>query len=310
MTRRAFTLLETMLAMVVGILVLTAAMGVMSAIRTSDGVLAVRATHQRELAGVRAAVSSALSRIRPAPNNIVRDVMGQGVDEEALRAIYDAAYPEPVPGLAHHFELSDASGLPRLEVVVDRPPMGTFRAERSGTGVQDPVDADDLPGVVAPEGGMLFGSGALSGYRGAFELRESADRDSAELWWVPLPPANVPEGLVFDTGTLPEPTLLCAHVAELRWTAFIDSSRTPRVRAIESRQLPAYVELELRTTEGVYGNWMFELGWITGAEVELTPPESAETPEPPDAAPEVPALEAFPQRGPEPQAPPTARRRG
>lgn len=297
MTRRAFTLLETMLAMVVGILVLTAAMGVMSAIRSSDAMLSVRATHQRELAGVRAAVSSALDRIRPAPNNIVRDVMGQGVEEEDLRAIYDVAYPEPVPGLAHHFELSDASGLPRLEVVVDRPPMGTFRADESRTDERVPVDGDDLPGVPASEGGVLFGSADLSGYRGAFELRESAERDWAELWWVPLPPANVPEGLTFDTGTLAEPTLLCAHVAELRWTAFIDSSRTPRVRAIESRQLPAYVELELRTTEGVYANWMFELGWITGAEVEIAPPESDE---PPADAPVPPAEEQipFPDRAP------------
>lgn len=270
MIRRGFTLLETMLAMVVGILVLTAAMGVMSGIRSSDAMLSVRATHQREMADVRASVSSALARLRPGPNNIVRDHLGDGVEEETLNAIYNAAYPDPIAGLAYHFELTDESGLPRLEVVVDRLTMGAYRPEERSEAHEEGEPRAEV------EGGLAFGFEDLSGFRGAYELRESADRASAELWWVPMPPRNVPAGLVFDETTLPGPRLLCAHVAELRWTAFIDRARTPRVRAVEARQLPAYVELELRTTEGLHASWMFELGWIPGAEVEIAAPTTDE----------------------------------
>ena len=255
MRSRGFTLLETMLAMVVGILVLTAALGVMAGVRSSESALASRATQQRELADLRIAVSSALARLRPAPNNAVRQSIPNATDEQ-LEAILDVPYPDPIEGLPHHFELSDESGKPRLEVVVDRLPMATYRP--------DEIEEDER----TSEQSSVLTFGDLLGYRGAFELRASQERTAYELWWVPMPPAGLEDEQAFDITTLPEPTRLCAHLAEVRWSAFIDSGKVTKVRAIEARQFPAYVELEVTTIDGLYASWMFELSWIPGAEYE------------------------------------------
>lgn len=275
MNRRAFTLLETVLAMVVGILVLTAALGVMSSVRGSDTSLAIRATQQRELADTRIAVASALSRLRPAPNNIIRQTFPQGTGDDAFDAIFDTAYPAPIEGLPHHFELSDESGKPTLEVVVDRLPQGTYQPDAP---TEQPESAT---GEVA-SGRLTFDD--LLGFRGAFELRPSEEITAYELWWKPLPPRTLPAGAIFDESTLPEPKRLCGHVAELRWSAFIDSTKVARVRAVEARQLPAYIELEITTTDGLYASWMFELGWIPGLEVPESE-EAAPSPVPPDTDP-------------------------
>lgn len=263
MSRRGFTLLETLLAMVVGILVLMAALGVMSSVRDSDTGLAVRAVQQRELADTRMALSSALARLRPAPNNIVRQTLPASTSDSEVDAIFATAYPAPVEGLPHHFELSDESGRPRLEVVVDRLPRGTHPPE-ARAGRAEPE---------APEGVAAVGFEDLLGYRGAFELRPSQEITAYELWWTPLKPRGLPEGVAFDERTLPEAKRLCGHIAELRWSAFIDSTKAARVRAIEARQLPAYLELEITTIDGLYASWMFELGWIPGT--ELAAPEEA-----------------------------------
>ena len=264
MRARGFTLLETMLAMVVGILVLTAALGVMTGVRSSESALVTRATQQRELADLRIAVSSALTRLRPAPNNIIRQSIPNATDEQ-LDAILDDPFAEPIEGLPHHFELSSESGKPRLEIVVDRLPMGTYRPE------EVELDADEE--TTEEDSVLTFGD--LLGFRGAFELRASQERTAYELWWVPLPPAGLEE-TAFDLTTLPEPTRLCAHLAEISWSAFIDSGKVSQIRAIESRQFPAYIELEVRTIDGLYASWMFELGWIPGAEFEAGVTEDGE----------------------------------
>ncbi|MCA9271564.1 MAG: type II secretion system protein [Phycisphaerales bacterium] len=258
MRARGFTLLETMLAMVVGILVLTAALGVMTGVRSSESALVTRATQQRELADLRVAVSSALTRLRPAPNNIIRQSIPNATDEQ-LEAILDVPYPDPIDGLPHHFELSDETGKPRLEIVVDRLPMGTYRPD-------EVEEVEEVEETIAQSSVLTFGD--LLGYRGAFELRASQERTAYELWWVPLPPAGLPSEESFDITTLPEPTRLCAHLAEIRWSAFIDSGKVAKIRAVEARQFPAYIELEVRTIDGLYASWMFELGWIPGVEYE------------------------------------------
>ncbi len=261
MSRRAFTLLETVLSMVVGTLVLLATLGVMTTVRDSDRALAIRADQQHELAEVRIAVSSALSRLRPAPNNIVRDTLPDSLTEDELDAILEVPFPEPIAGLPHHFELTSVEGMPRLELVVDRLPRATYQPLAEGEG--EKTDGRAL--TQDASSALTFDD--LLGFRGAFELRAGPQRTAYELWWVPLAPPGLPEGFVFDEGSLPEPKLLCGHVAELSWSAFIDGGKVPQVRAVEARQFPAYVELELTTTDGLYASWMFELGWIPGTEL-------------------------------------------
>ncbi|MEO1511485.1 MAG: hypothetical protein AAFU70_05360, partial [Planctomycetota bacterium] len=180
-------------------------------------------------------------------------------------AVLNTAFPEPIAGLAPRFEMTTGTN-PRLEVVLSRPLLDRPRQ----TSTAQPNDAAGSLAVVSAE--------QLPGHRGAFELRRAPDEAFPSLWWVPMVPRDIPMGVVFDERSLPPPRRLCRDVRGLTWTAFIDSQRVPLVRAIEKVQLPAYVELEIETAGGGYANWMFELGWTIGPELEA-PPSEAPTPD-------------------------------
>ena len=255
MTRRAFTLLETILAMVVGMLVLSAALSVMLAVQRSDRVLADLALEQSELTTTQVIIGKALSRLRAAPNNAIRNALPDTLTSDEINEIIERPFSEPIPGLAPRFLMDERAGLPRLELVCDRNIAGEIRPRSS---------MDDLAGFAS------IGANALQGYRAAIELRPREDGRGKELWWVPLPPQDMPDSIRFLERTLPEPTLLCANVASLKWTGFMDHQRLDHIRAIESRQFPAYVELEITTTGGLYASWMFELGWTPGSETGMS----------------------------------------
>ncbi len=267
MTRRAFTLLEMMLAMVVGMLVLGTALSVMLSVTRTDSGLAQRAQEQHELATTRVVINKALTRLRPAPNNTVRDIMREGASDEEIEEYLDSVYPEPIEGAGFRFQLNETNGMPRLEVVSDRVPVGPTKEE-------DITDSDRNRRArmtsQEEQTGQRISFDDLDGFRGAIEVERSASGDSFLLWWVPLPPTDIPDGAWFDERSLPSPTLLSEHLKSISWTAFIDREKLSRVRATESRQFPAFVELELETTGGLYGSWMFELGWTPGPEIGIS----------------------------------------
>lgn len=267
MTRRAFTLLEMMLAMVVGMLVLGTALSVMLSVTRTDSGLAQRAQEQHELASTRVVINKALTRLRPAPNNTVRDIMREGASDEEIEEYLDSVYPEPIEGAGFRFQLNETNGMPRLEVVSDRVPVGPTKEE-------DITDSDRNRRArmtsQEEQTGQRISFDDLDGFRGAIEVERSASGDSFLLWWVPLPPTDIPDGAWFDERSLPSPTLLSEHLKSISWTAFIDREKLSRVRATESRQFPAFVELELETTGGLYGSWMFELGWTPGPEIGIS----------------------------------------
>ena len=260
LSRRGFTMLETVLAVAVGSLVVAAAFGVIATVRSSDRALAAQSRDMNSLASTQIAVRRALDSIHAAPQGSVRRAMNEA-DDEAVNAILNTAYPDPIPGLAARLEMTTGTN-PRLEVVVsepllDRPPP-------------TPTANADASGSLA-----VIGAEQLPGHRGAFEVRRDPDEEFPALWWVPLPPRDLPAGVVFDEDTLPRPRKLCADVRALTWTAFIDSERVPLVRAVEKTQLPAYIELEIETAGGGYGNWMFELGWTVGGELQAPPDDAS-----------------------------------
>lgn len=254
MIRRGFTLIEMMLAMVVGMLVLATALSVMLAVTRTDRDLSDRAEQQHEIARTRVAVNRALTNLRPARNNIVREILtSNSATDEDVTSFLAETYADPIDGAPHRFQLDTSTGTARLELVSTETPIGGQSADQENENQADRRSLIDYRD--------------LDGFRGAFELQLADDEESYLLWWKPLPPLGMPAGVAFDETTLPEPTLLCSHVKSLRWTAFIKSEKIDRVRAIESQQFPAFVELELTTTGGLYASWMFELGWTPGPEI-------------------------------------------
>jgi prepilin-type N-terminal cleavage/methylation domain-containing protein len=269
--RRGFTLIETVLALIVGALVLAASLGVLTTVQRSDVALTDHAREMNDLARTQSAARRAMDTLLAAPSGAVRGALGLGADSEVLAGILDTALPEPIPGLPARLEMSTGEN-PRLEAVLSRPLLDTPAA-----GTRSPGD----------DGRIAVAAGSLPGHRGAFELRPEPGAEGPTLWWVPLPPPEPPEWVMFDPATLPPPHRLCRNVTLLRWTAFIDSARVSDVRVIESIQYPAYIELEIATAGGGYGNWTFELGWTVGPELDA-PPE-AEEPEAQETL-DVPAL--------------------
>lgn len=262
-SRRGFTMLETVLAVAVGSLVVTAAFGMIASVRMSDRSLADQAHDMNELARVQLAVRGAFDNLHAAPPGTIRSAMGDS-SEEAVDTVLNTSFPNPVPGAAARLEMTTGTN-PRLEIVLSRPLL-----DRPPPTPQDTNDRD--LGSLA-----LITAEQLPGHRGAFELRRDPNEPFPALWWVPLPPKDIPAGVVFDEDSLPRARKLCGAVRELTWTAFIDSQRVPLVRAIEKSQLPAYIELEIETAGGGYGNWMFELGWTVGPELEAPPAQPDES---------------------------------
>jgi prepilin-type N-terminal cleavage/methylation domain-containing protein len=278
--RRGFTMLETVLAVAVGSLVVAAAFGMIATVRTSERSLADQSRDMNELARVQLAVRDAFDNLHAAPPGTIRGAMGDASDE-AADAVLNTAFPSPIPGVAARLEMTTGAN-PRLEVVLSRPLLDRPPSTEAETVAR--ADQGSLAVITAEQ---------LPGHRGAFELRRDPSEPLPALWWVPLPPGDIPAGVVFDDDSLPRARKLCGAVRSLTWTAFIDSERVPLVRAIEKSQLPAYIELEIETAGGGYGNWMFELGWTIGPELEAPPTE-------PDADDDTAADSSAPSAGEEP----------
>jgi hypothetical protein len=283
---RAFTLLETLFAALIGSFVLAAALGLLVTVQRSDLALADHAEGMNDLAVTQTVLRRALDDILAAPPNTVRDHF-DSPGNDVLGPILRSPFPEPIAGLPARIELL-AGERPRLELVLRRP---LFAGPASANAPTRDAPAEDPDAPADPDAPKpVLGVDRLIGHRGAFELRPQTDRPGAALWWIPMPPPEVPERVTFVGTGLPAPTRLCRDVSLLRWTAFIDSTRTPQIRAIEAQQFPAYLELEIATVGGGYGNWTFELAWTSGDEIDLPPePEqaapAAETdPQAPDAA--------------------------
>jgi len=135
--------------------------------------------------------------------------------------------------------------------------------------------------------------------RGAFELRPQLKRDPAtnllepetlvggaplwELWWIPLPPKN--DTLIDPTdakaveaaarerqtamasGAVGDPYKVASNLAFVEWRMFQGRARQRQFEAAYWSDLPAYVEMEVETADGLTGNWLFEVSADQGAEV-------------------------------------------
>jgi hypothetical protein len=170
-----------------------------------------------------------------------------------------------------------------FEMVVHTPPAGR-PPRRAASIIEAPDDEDslerakdddpdgtrrDAPRLVSPTGKI---------YRGAFVLRPTADAsgqppasdtpDSWTLWWQPLPPAredgNPPSAAEIAGYALP--IEVASDIAYLRWQVFDDRVRKQDYAGVWRLDLPAYVEVELATTAGLWANWMFEVDWVDGSE--------------------------------------------
>lgn len=244
----------------------------------------------------------------------------EGADEEVLVEL-EARPRIVLEPDSEAIEIGQALGTPwggeidpqRLEVVLSRAPLpDTFAGVTRGWAFAE-EDADSLNFATAGGGGGRV--------RGVYELRPDGYRErrmrqlglqlpinaappadveldgqdrSANgwtLWWRRMPGDEVlrrrlgrPARTGADeddarrlAGSIP----LVTGLSWVRWRLFEDRVRRDAYGALVVADLPAYAELELRATDQTYANWMFEIGWDTGAdptgdavEIDLNDPGS------------------------------------
>lgn len=279
MGTRGFTLLELVSATAIAGLILSVCLGLFSAAETSDARMQARFDHAAALASTRAIVARSMDTLLTSGEpqaGAAANAPRRG--EPPPRVILE---PDP-PALRSARSAGLAAGTPpqRLELVLSaRPvPAGFNPAARPGT-LRERARALREPPGTGPGGAT----------RCAFELRPDAFTPGLEvrdgsgagwtLWWRPLPAPEHRGGPPTDPASDPDAIPLISGLTTCRWTVFVNRERRQELSATRWIDLPAYMELEVATTSGLTGNWVFEVGWRSGPETEE---QAAESPgEPP-----------------------------
>ncbi|MEO0513379.1 MAG: prepilin-type N-terminal cleavage/methylation domain-containing protein [Planctomycetota bacterium] len=249
MNRRGFTLLETVMASVVGAIVAIAAFALLSTVRRTDEGLKKRVEWINSFANTQRLVRRSLTSLAIAP------------DTSAAQA--------PPLGLPR-FSLTRVGREQRLELLLTEPLLGRIEADRRrvlrrGT-----------------DGGVELRYQDLSTFRGVFEtVPEGRDRALA-LYWRPLPPAELPPGVRFDASTLPEPIQIASGLSSVVWQVMDGRDRVGSWTASSNMEMPAYAELELRGSGNGYANFLFPLDWADVSE-EFAAASVPALPDEPDA---------------------------
>jgi hypothetical protein len=58
-------------------------------------------------------------------------------------------------------------------------------------------------------------------------------------------------------------------LTSFRWSVFRQGDKSGEISVTTEEDLPAWIELELRTASGFYANWLFELSWLSGDEATM-----------------------------------------
>lgn len=268
---RGFTLIETMLAMVVSSMVLLGALAVLDTLQRADARVEIRARQSESYARAQRTVREALDSL----------VMEPAGSES--------------PG-APRFRLERrADGLPRLELVLSRPLFDLIderqrreALEPMATTFQRVVGIDDLPECrgafeVVPDDfddtGLLGMVSAGSRPPDEAWLGSGYDGSSdVALIWRRMPPLQLPTGLAFDDRTIPPPVVLARGLRGVRWRVFQNRQRVEQFSATMEDQLPAYVEMDLLGHSGPVASYVFQVGWQRDSDLrELEAPPAAAT---------------------------------
>jgi len=248
--RRAFTILELTLALLVSTLVISSAFGLFRLMTTTNRVLAVRAEQFVGVGAARMSMESAFGSL----------VLAAGTANEQETAL------RPRLILSRRGQLGGAQ---RLEMVVQRPPL--------------PGLAPFVERASADEGSLRRFGGSRDDIgdryvrhwdgrpiRGAFELEPEPVRTDSRG----LPLGEQTWRLVWrnlEVGGEPVPdiprqrTVLLDGIVAFDWSVFQDRRRRLTYEATRTGQIPAYAECRVRTSAGHSAEWLFELDWINGS---------------------------------------------
>ncbi len=297
-TRRGFTLMETILAATLGSMVLLATVGVFMFAARTERTLAARFTQTSDMANLQVTLRRAMQTLVMKENSNVAPGEEASEDAPAPDRPRIILGPDEIAAVmieGGRTRPQGAASVQRLEVVLSAPPLPNALLGPAA-GWASPGSLDALDFTLADLEGENTG-----GVRGVFELRpdgqrerlmraaglnrmgwpEAKDNDEAKgwtLWWRPMTIEEIDhlnaggawlgDEVQTEAGQmrLAAAAPLVRGLTECRWLFFDDRKRIEAYAGLEMNDLPAYVELELRTRTGLYANWMLELGWTVGAD--------------------------------------------
>lgn len=270
---RSFTLLETLLATVIGAMVLLAALGLFESMQRGEAQLERRMVGSVDLARLRRAAQSAMLTVVMAGYSAPA-ATGASQSPEPPRFVLQ---PDPRAELHRAVRYGRLAGgryglaafePQRLELVLRRAPVVRTASALSA----DPprrIDPADQPAMIPIARTEVTVRGAFElwpdGYIAGTAVPESAwlNAEGLTLWWRPIRPEQLGSQL---TGPGPDDVPLATGLVLCQWFAFRKGERITELTGRYVLDLPGYVELLVRTRDGQIGNWMLELAYDVGEE--------------------------------------------
>ncbi len=266
MPRRAFTLLEVLLATSMASLVVFSALGVMAMMQRSDSMLSRRYETVTELATLHGVFNRAFQSLVFATTDATDPTEAETPTLTGIGAALTAAFEADVrPRIILS---SDASALAAASPAFDPATWG-MGAPQSLELVLDDVPVNyALPATFDTLNleGLALTPGAT---RGVFEaIPDDENPGTLAIWWRPVRADGTAWAeLGFDRRQYA--IRLAGNIVLFRIQFFRDGERQTEFTATTERDIPAYVEVEIRTADNMYFNWMFEVNKRTGPEQDL-----------------------------------------
>ncbi|MBL4590559.1 MAG: prepilin-type N-terminal cleavage/methylation domain-containing protein [Phycisphaerales bacterium] len=300
-SQHGFTLIETVVASIIGAVVLLGCFSVFAATGRMDRAFANRFEHSNELYITQLTMRRAFLTLQMSDNVAVTV---EETDEDGE--------PEPQPRERIILELDHSAGedskrwMPqRFEVVLSTPPIAMSLASASAGWVRL-LDQDESLDFSSPEGtggamrsvfelrrtdareDIMFRNGLIdsgiyalmTGHDpdlGNDQLTENTPAEGWSLWWRPILTA---EGNALDAGYSPMRDTegsteqirtrlagairVAQGIDRARWQLFKGDVMIDQFRGSTMLDLPAYAQFEVKMIGGQYATWMFEVDWVIG----------------------------------------------
>ncbi|MBL8991642.1 MAG: hypothetical protein JNJ48_08700 [Phycisphaerae bacterium] len=239
---RGVTLVVTMLAALLGSVVIFATMGLFTAMQRADRNALRRAVTTGDLTLLHGTCSRAMRTLVLNARGPGAPGATPGAAVPGMAARPGAAPDENTPDRRPRIilEPDGATGLQRLEVVVAEPPIFSLASAASN---------------------------AYGAVRGALEFRPEPERDSFAAYWVSYQTGDTAD----RPGAVRAEVKVASGISKAQWR-FLVSGEGGRLDAktsltiSEYSNLPAYAELDVEMADGRQARWMFELMWSTAGE--------------------------------------------
>ncbi|MFK7882900.1 MAG: prepilin-type N-terminal cleavage/methylation domain-containing protein [Phycisphaerales bacterium] len=287
--RSGFTIIETVLAIVIGGLVLLGCVSVFLVTARAEKAYSQRYERTNEL------WTTQLATRRTFLNLLMEEQSTTGTPANGTDPAVNPVRPRLIlePDMAA--PANELGARPqRLEVTVGRSPVPSILGSQIGAWLVEQDRASSLD-FASTE----VSSGAI---RGVYELRPSGTRETImmnlgimdadpkllkqmesdpppgwTLWWRPIlstellaleagitTPSDVSGSNDEITDRLAGAIPLLRGVDAIRWQIFKSDERVDAYAGTGITDLPAFAEMEIVLINGQYASWMFEIGWVTG----------------------------------------------